>query len=110
MDVLKKDRFDDACRRHPTCATALKACYRILCALEPSCYNDLADLFGSRLDLFKPRAQVGWVVIAIGGNKLRLIAGVNYKRQKLYVKHIYTHAEYDAANDWYARNNQGAKP
>lgn len=49
-------------------------------------------------------------MIDIGGNKLRLIAGINYERQKLYVKHIYTHAEYDVANDWYARNSQGVKP
>ena len=25
-------------------------------------------------------------------------------RQKFYVKHIYTHADYDVANVWYARN------
>jgi mRNA interferase HigB len=25
-------------------------------------------------------------------------------RQKFYVKHIYTHADYDVANAWYARN------
>lgn len=110
MDVLKRDRFDEACRRHPTCSNALKTCYRVLCALEPENYNDLGAALGNRLDLFKPRSEAGWVVIDIGGNKLRLIAGINYERQKLYVKHIYTHAEYDVANDWYARNSQGVKP
>ena len=31
----------------------------------------------------------------IGGNKLRLIAYVRYRAQKLYIKHVLDHREYD---------------
>ncbi len=33
-----------------------------------------------------------------------MTGGVNCTRQKLYVKHIYTHVDYDVAISWYARN------
>lgn len=39
-----------------------------------------------------------------GDYNLSVIGGVDY-RQKFYVKHIYTHADYDVAKVWYARNN-----
>ena len=34
-------------------------------------------------------------VFDIGGNKLRLIASIHFNRQKLYIRHILTHKEYD---------------
>jgi mRNA interferase HigB len=34
-------------------------------------------------------------VFDIGGNKLRLIAFVRYRSQKLYIKHVLDHREYD---------------
>ena len=37
-------------------------------------------------------------VFNIGGNKYRLIAAVDYRRQALFIKFIGTHAEYDKVN------------
>ena len=37
----------------------------------------------------------GNYVFDIGGNKLRLIASIHFNRQKLYIRHILTHKEYD---------------
>ncbi|WP_432711289.1 type II toxin-antitoxin system HigB family toxin [Paraburkholderia acidicola] len=34
-------------------------------------------------------------VFNIGGNKFRLIAAVHFNVQKLYVRHVFTHKEYD---------------
>ena len=34
-------------------------------------------------------------VFNIGGNKFRLIAGVDYRCQVVYVKHVLTHKAYD---------------
>jgi mRNA interferase HigB len=36
-----------------------------------------------------------FAVFNIGGNKFRLIAGVDYRCQVVYVKHILTHKMYD---------------
>ena len=34
-------------------------------------------------------------IFDIGGNKFRLIAAAHFNVQKLYVRHIFTHKEYD---------------
>jgi mRNA interferase HigB len=34
-------------------------------------------------------------VFNIGGNKARLIAAVHYNTQRLYIRHVLTHKEYD---------------
>lgn len=47
-------------------------------------------------------------VIDIAGNHLRLIALIFFARQKFYVRHIYTHREYD---DFVARcRTKGKSP
>lgn len=45
------------------------------------------------LDNFKYRDK--WWVIDIAGNHLRLIAFISFRINKVFVKHIVTHAEYD---------------
>lgn len=37
----------------------------------------------------------GRVVFDIGGNKYRLVAAVHYRGQRIYVRFIGTHKEYD---------------
>ena len=54
--------------------------------------EELKSIFGS-LDNLKYKA--GWYVIDIGGNHLRLIVNVQFTYQRVFVKHIVTHAEYD---------------
>jgi mRNA interferase HigB len=34
-------------------------------------------------------------VFNIGGNKYRLIAAIHFNRQKVYIRHVLTHPEYD---------------
>ncbi len=34
-------------------------------------------------------------VFNVGGNKVRLIAALHYNRQKVYIRAVLTHAEYD---------------
>lgn len=34
-------------------------------------------------------------VFDIGGNKVRVLAAINFNRQMLFVRHVFTHAQYD---------------
>lgn len=38
------------------------------------------------------------IIFNISGNKYRLVANIDYARQRVYIKHIFTHAEYDVWN------------
>ena len=37
----------------------------------------------------------GCTVFNIGGNKFRLIVVIHFNRDRLYIRHVLTHAEYD---------------
>lgn len=47
-----------------------------------------------------PTADVAdrWTVFNIRGNHYRLITTIHYNRQKIYIRHVLTHAEYDRGN------------
>ena len=50
--------------------------------------------------VFPNADKVGKVtVFNIGGNKVRLIAAIHYNRQKVYIRAVLTHTEYDK-NKW----------
>ncbi len=41
----------------------------------------------------------GLYVFNVGGNKYRLIAAIHFNTQKLFIRHVITHAQYDKG-DW----------
>lgn len=56
-------------------------------------FSNLAEL----RQTFPHADQVGkFTVFNIGGNKARLIAALHYNRNKLFIRHVLTHNEYDA--------------
>ena len=52
--------------------------------------------------LFGNACTLRWV-IDIGGNNLRLIAFIEFRDNRMYVKHIVTHSEYDKLCRRYAK-------
>ncbi|MEJ0002797.1 MAG: type II toxin-antitoxin system HigB family toxin [Pararobbsia sp.] len=53
----------------------------------PSCYRSIGSVNSDKADEF--------YVLDIGGNKYRLIAAAHINRQMLFVRHVFTHKEYD---------------
>lgn len=41
----------------------------------------------------------GFTLFDVGGNRYRIAAVIHYDKQRLYVRQVMTHAEYDR-NDW----------
>ncbi|MCH8492593.1 MAG: type II toxin-antitoxin system HigB family toxin [Idiomarina sp.] len=92
MHVISRKPFADAMKKYPNDANAIATVYRILKLGSFTNPEQLRAVFKS-LDNFKYRDK--WWVIDIGGNNLRLLAFIEFKHQRLYVKHIITHAEYE---------------
>ncbi|WP_458526453.1 type II toxin-antitoxin system HigB family toxin [Onishia taeanensis] len=89
MHIVTQKRIWDAKEKWPQSATALDACYRLMKSCEP---KDFAAMKG----IFPATDKVGpHHVFDIGGNKLRLIAVVHYKRKKVFIRDILDHSEYD---------------
>ncbi|HHI2554968.1 TPA: type II toxin-antitoxin system HigB family toxin [Klebsiella aerogenes] len=103
MHVISKEPFEEATRRFPNDAVALKALYRLVREKDFASPVELRLVFPS-LDNFKYRNK--WWVLDVGGNNLRVIAYINFVNKRFYVKHITTHAEYDKLTRYYRENKE----
>lgn len=79
--------------KHPDSKTALVHWYREMKQREFANFAELRSIF--------PDAnRVGKLtVFNIGGNKYRLITAIHYNRNRIYIRAILTHQEYDRG-DW----------
>jgi len=92
MHVISKKPFVEAAKKFPNDATAIMAVHKVL---EKGMFRtplELKKVFPS-LDNFENKER--WWVIDIGGNNLRLLMAIQFVHQRVYVKFIVTHAEYD---------------
>ena len=67
--------------------------------MESEVFRDFDDL---RATCASADQVGGLTVFNIGGNKYRLIAAIHYNRQKVYIRSLLTHADYDR-NTWKRR-------
>lgn len=89
MHVTTRRRLAEFAQKHPDCAGALDHWYRIV---RRGSFSSLADV----RRVLPSAHQVGrFAVFNIGGNKVRLMAAVLYSRNRLYIRWVLTHAEYD---------------
>lgn len=77
---------------YPDAEEPLRAWYRIT---EKAIWGNITE---TRLDFPHADAVGTCTVFNIGGNKYRLITGVRYQKQRVYILHILTHSEYDREN------------
>jgi len=103
MHVISKRPFNEAANTHPNQRQALEILYRVLRKSEFSSPDEMRKVFPS-LDNFKHRDK--WWVIDVGGNHLRVIAFMQFQQNRMYVKHILTHAEYDKFCKSYAKGGR----
>jgi mRNA interferase HigB len=90
MRVISRKALRDFWEIWPDAQTPLVAWFRIVEIGRFEDFNALKATFGS-VDYVAP-----FTVFDIGGNKFRIIAAIHYNRQKLYIRRVYTHTEYDA--------------
>ncbi len=100
VDVISRKPFNDAAKKYPNDAAAIDALYKSLRNGDFDSPDALRALFPS-LDNFKYKDK--WWVIDIGGNNLRLIAFIEFRDNRMDVKHIVPHAEYDKLCKRYAK-------
>ncbi|MFL0797321.1 MAG: type II toxin-antitoxin system HigB family toxin [Cellvibrionaceae bacterium] len=100
MHVISRKPFNDAAKAYPNDANAIDALYKTLRNGTFKSPEELRTLHPS-LDNFKYKDK--WWVIDIGGNNLRLIAFIEFRDCRMYVKHIVNHAEYDKLCKKYAK-------
>jgi mRNA interferase HigB len=89
MHVISRKRLNEFVDRHPDSKASLAHWYGLM---KRGYFANFAQL----REIFPSADQVGnLTVFNIGGNKVRLIAAIHYNRQRIYVRAILTHDEYN---------------
>ena len=84
-------------KEHGGIGTTLDAWYRIAKSAKWKSLQDVRQTYPSADGV--PVEEKVFTVFNIGGNNFRLIVGINYETETIFVKHVLTHAEYDKG-DW----------
>ena len=89
MHVISKRALREFWEDNPKARVPLEEWYRVVRVAEWETFADVRETFNSA-------DKVGeFIVFNIGGNKYRLITVIHFDRQKVYVRHVLTHSEYD---------------
>ncbi|ALO36761.1 cytoplasmic protein [Colwellia sp. MT41] len=100
MHVIARKIFSDAMKKFSNDADAIEDLYRLLNSGKFKEPSELKKVTPS-LDNFKYKDK--WWMIDIGGNNLRLIAFIEFRHNRVYVRHIVSHAEYDKLTTRYRK-------
>ena len=93
MHIITKKRIVEAKRKYPESASALDGWLKVV---EKNTFSGFSD---HKMTYNSIDKVDNLYVFDIGGNKLRLIASIHFNRQKLFIRHILNHKEYDK-NTW----------
>jgi mRNA interferase HigB len=89
MHIITRKTLQEFSLKHPQSETPLDAWYRVAKEIQ---WNNLAEV----KETYPSADLVGkYIIFNIKGNDYRLIVGINFRSQTIFVKHILTHADYD---------------
>jgi mRNA interferase HigB len=93
MRVISRRALRDFWDLHPTAAGPLAAWFRLIERSRFADFSTLKRTFGAA-DYVAP-----FTVFDVGGNKYRIVTAIHYNRERVYVRHVFTHPEYDQWSD-----------
>ncbi len=93
MRVISKRLIREFWERRPESKPALEEWFYKVRQVAATSFPELRRTFSSA-DYVD-----GYTLFDVGGNKYRIATVIHYDKQRLYVRQVMTHAEYDR-NDW----------
>ncbi len=90
MRSISRKTLVDFWLKHPPAKNPMEAWHK---AVERAPWNTFADVRNT----FNPADKAGEFVVFDVDAGYRIISVVHFNRHKVYLRHVYTHAEYD---DW----------
>jgi mRNA interferase HigB len=89
LHIISRKKLREAATRHRDLEAPLDVWFRIS---KKASWRTLADV---RQTFATADLVNRWTVFNVKGNRYRLIAEINYRSQRVYIRHVLTHAEYD---------------
>ena len=95
MHIIAKKILEKFWLKHPGARAPLESWYKLVSKSDFNSFLELRESFNTA-DYVAP-----FVVFDIAGNNFRIIAAVHFNRNKLYIREVMTHSEYDRWNQAY---------
>jgi mRNA interferase HigB len=92
VHVISRKKLLEAAERHRDLAGPVDVWYRIAKKAGWRSLTDVRRVFPGA------DAVSRFTIFNIKGNAYRLIAEINYRTQKIFLRHVLTHAEYSKGN------------
>jgi mRNA interferase HigB len=89
MHIVSRKRLLEANAHHAELGAPLDAWYRIAKRAQWRSLDEVRGVFPSADGVGK------FTVFNIKGNKYRLIVEINFKGERIYIRHVLIHTEYD---------------
>jgi mRNA interferase HigB len=93
MWVISRRALREFWEIHPQAKEPLSAWFRVVERGEFADFNAIKGTFGAA-DYVAP-----YTIFDLGGNKFRVITAIHYNRSRVYIRHVFTHPEYDRWSD-----------
>lgn len=92
MHIVTRLRLKRFWEKHPNSETSLRLWYKLASLAQWQSFAEVRAVFPSA-------NQVGnLTVFNIAGNNYQLIVFIDYEYQKVFIRYVLTHAEYDKEN------------
>ena len=89
LRVISRRALVDFWTVHPAARAPLLAWFRTLERTQFADFNAIKRTYRAA-DYVAP-----FTIFDVGGNRYRIVAVIHYNRSRVYVRHVFTHAEYD---------------
>ena len=100
MHVIAKKALEEFWLLHPNAKPPMESWYKIVVRTSFSSFDEIQRTFNSA-DYVDP-----FTIFNVGGNNFRIIAAIHYNRQKLYIRHVLTHSDYDRWSNEHRRSRR----
>jgi mRNA interferase HigB len=103
MRVISRRALREFWESHSAAKEPLAAWFRLMETSDFGDFNQVRKTFGAA-DYLAP-----FTIFDVGGNKFRVIAVIHYNRQCAYVRHVFTHSEYDHWSETMRKTKRGKR-
>ena len=98
MHVISRKRLKEFWEKHPAAKKPMKVWHKLVEDTNFADFNAVKRTFNSA-DYAKP-----FTIFDVGCNNFRVITIIHYNRQKVFIRYVLTHAEYDEWGKKYRSN------
>lgn len=94
MRIISRKRLVEFWEVHEGAQGPLRKWFKAMSGATFATFADIRRTFARHADPVQH-----WVVFNVGGAGSRVITTVNYEQEIVYVRHVFTHAEYERWNE-----------